>query len=92
MLVILVYAIIYLRVTMISIILDVVKKLFFGVQSVTPGGQVLQGGNFAILITAIATFTALPEGPIIVLDKNTLAFIFGLLWILLEMNRRAKTP
>lgn len=77
---------------MISIILEVVKKLFFGVQSATTGGQFLQGGNFAILITAIATFTALPEGPIIELDKNTLAFIFGLLWILLEMNRRAKTP
>lgn len=77
---------------MINIILDVIKKLFFGVQSATPGGQILQGGNFAILITAIATFTALPEGPIIELDKNTLAFIFGLLWVLLEMNRRARTP
>lgn len=77
---------------MISLIFEAIKKLFFGVQSATPAGQVLQGGNFAILITAIATFTALPEGPIIELDKNTLAFIFGLLWILLEMNRRAKTP
>lgn len=75
---------------MISIILEIVKKLFLGVQSATPVGQILQGGNFAMLVVAIGTFTALPEGPIIELDKNTLAFIFGLLWILLEMNRRVK--
>lgn len=77
---------------MIGLILEAIKKLFFGVQSATPVGQILQGGNFAMLVVAIGTFTALPEGPIIELDKNTLAFIFGLLWILLEMNRRAKTP
>lgn len=77
---------------MISLIFEAIKKLFFGVQSATPGGQVLQGGNFAILITAIATFTALPEGPLVTLDKNMLAFIFGLMYVLLEMNRRAKIP
>lgn len=77
---------------LVSTILEVIKKLFFGVQSATPGGQVLQSGNFAILVVAIGTFTALPDGPIITLDKNTLAFIFGLLYVLLEMNRRAKTP
>lgn len=77
---------------MISLIFEAIKKLFFGVQSATPGGQILQGGNFAILITAIATFTALPEGPLVTLDKNMLAFIFGLMYVLLEMNRRTKTP
>lgn len=76
---------------MIGIILEVVKKLFFGVQSATPGGQILQGSNVGMLIIAIGTFTALPEGPLVTLDKNMLVFIFGLMYVLLEMNRRAKT-
>lgn len=76
---------------MISTIFEIVKKLFLGVQSATPAGQVLQGSNFGILIIGIGTFTALPDGPLVSLDKNMLAFIFGLLYVLLEMNRRAKT-